>query len=115
MFSADPGRLNMTAFDDVNGMRRALQPFLPGVEVERIVGWDWAGDPLALGTWCIYRPGQLAEVLPDLRTTEGRLFFASADSCTGWRSCIDGAIQSGYRSARHVDAYLAADRTTSRS
>ncbi len=89
VFSANPDRLHMTAFDDTDGMQEALQPLLPGVEVESIAGWDWNDDPLALGTWCIYRPGQLAKVLPDLRTTEGRLFFAGADSAKAWRSFID--------------------------
>ncbi|MFD6186001.1 flavin monoamine oxidase family protein [Streptomyces goshikiensis] len=106
VFSANPNRLPMTAFDDTAGMQEALQPLLPGAEVESIVGWDWANDPLALGTWCIYRPGQLARVLPDLRTTEGRLFFAGADSAAAWRSFIDGAIESGYRAARDIDNSL---------
>ncbi|GHG75241.1 monoamine oxidase [Streptomyces griseocarneus] len=106
VFSANPKKLKMTQFDDVQGMQTALQPLLPGVEVESIVGWDWSNDPLALGTWCIYRPGQLAKVLPDLRTTEGRLFFAGADSASTWRGFIDGAIESGYRSARDIDSYL---------
>ncbi|AYV25201.1 Pseudooxynicotine oxidase [Streptomyces sp. ADI95-16] len=105
-FSSNPDRLPMSAFDDTAGMQEALQPLLPGVEVESIVGWDWSNDPLSLGTWCIYRPGQLAGILPDLRTTEGRLFFAGADSAIGWRSFIDGAIQSGYHTARHIDDYL---------
>jgi monoamine oxidase len=99
-------RLPMSSFEDAAGMQDALQPLLPGVEVERIVGWDWTNDPLALGTWAIYRPGQLAQVLPDLRTSEGRLFFAGADSAAAWRSFIDGAIESGYRAARNIDGYL---------
>ena len=103
VFAANLQRLPMSSFDDVAGMQAALQPLLPDVEVERIVGWDWADDPLALGTWCIYRPGQLARVLPDPRSTEGRLFFAGADSAIAWRSFIDGAIQSGYRAARDID------------
>ncbi|MFD4923066.1 flavin monoamine oxidase family protein [Streptomyces goshikiensis] len=107
VFSANPDKMQMTAFDDVPGMQTALQPLLPGVEVESIVGWDWSNDPLALGTWCIYRPGQLTKVLPDLRTTEGRLFFAGSDSASTWRGFIDGAIESGYRSARDIDSYLA--------
>lgn len=36
--------------DDVQGMRTALQPLPPGVEVESIVGRDWSNDPLALDT-----------------------------------------------------------------
>jgi pseudooxynicotine oxidase len=106
VFSANPERLAMSGFDDAAGMQDALQPLLPGVEVEEIVGWDWAHDPLALGTWCIYRPGQLARLLPDLRATEGRLFFAGADSAIAWRSFIDGAIESGYRAARDIDSRL---------
>ncbi|MFD7399357.1 hypothetical protein ACVWXB_008138 [Streptomyces sp. TE12347] len=46
----------------------------------KTLGWETPAERLskllALGTWCIFRPGQLARVLPDLRTTEGRLFFA---------------------------------------
>ena len=115
VFATNPQRLPMSSFDDVGGMQDALQPLLPGVEVESIVGWDWANDPLALGTWCIYRPGQLAQVLPELHTTEGRLFFAGADSAIAWRSFIDGAIQSGYHGARHIDDYLTVGAHQARS
>jgi monoamine oxidase len=108
VFSSIPERLPMSGFDDLAGMQEALQPLLPGVEVERIIGWDWANDPHALGTWCIFRPGQLAQVLPELRATEGRLFFASGDSAIAWRSSIDWAIEGGYHGARHIDDYLTA-------
>ena len=94
------------AFGDVPGTQAALQPLLPGVVVERIIGQDWVNDPFALGTWCILRPGQLARLTPELRRTEGRLFFAGADSAPVWRSFIDGAIASGYRAARDVDSHL---------
>lgn len=92
---------------DAAKMQAALQPLLPGVEVERVFGWDWAADPLALGTWCVFRPGQPDRVLPELRRTEGRIFFASGDSSIAWRGFIDGAIESGYRSAREIDRFLA--------
>ena len=52
--------------------------------------------------------GAAGQVLPELRATEGRLFFASGDSAIAWRSFIDGAIESGYRAARHIDDYLTA-------
>jgi monoamine oxidase len=83
--------------------------------VESIIGWDWANDPLALGTWCNFRPGQLAQVLPDLRTTEGRLFFAGRDSAIAWRSSIDGAIEGGYRAARDIDDRLTTSGHPARS
>ena len=116
VFSSIPERLPMSGFDDVAGMQDALQPFLPGVEVERIIGWDWANDPLALGTWCIYRPGQLARVLPELRATEG--LGCSFPPAATRRS--RGAPPSTGRSiavlgARHIDDYLTAGGQQARS
>jgi monoamine oxidase len=103
VFGADPKRL---AIDDLAGMQKALRRLLPGVEVESIFGWDWNADPFAHGAWCIFRPGQLTRFLPELRRSEGRLFFASGDSAVAWRSFIDGAIESGYRAAREIDGFL---------
>ncbi|MFF8262584.1 hypothetical protein [Streptomyces virginiae] len=50
MFSANPDKAQMGEFDDAQDMRTALQPLLPGVEVESVVGWDWSNDALALDT-----------------------------------------------------------------
>ena len=44
--------------------------------------------------------------MPDLRTTEGQMYFAGADGAIAWRSFIDGAIESGYRAARDIDNHL---------
>ena len=105
VFGNDPKRLPL---DDVAAMQTALRRLLPGVDVERIFGWDWAADPFALGTWCVFRPGQADRLLPELRRSEGRFFFASGDSAIAWHGCIDGAIESGYRAAREIDRYLTA-------
>jgi len=103
VFGNDSKRLPL---EDVAGMQVALRRLLPGVEVERTFGWNWTADPFALGAWCIFRPGQLARLLPELRRNDGRLFFASGDSAVAWRGFIDGAIESGYRAAREIDRYL---------
>ncbi|MFD4866202.1 hypothetical protein [Streptomyces sp. NPDC058412] len=50
VFSANPDKLQMTEFDDAQGMQTALQPLLPGAEVESTVGWDWSNDPLTPDT-----------------------------------------------------------------
>jgi pseudooxynicotine oxidase len=102
VFGYDPRRLPL---DDVAAMQVALRPLLPGARVQSIFGWNWAGDPLARGTWCMFRPGQ-GRVLPELRRSEGRFFFAGGDSAIGWRGTIDGAIESGYRAAREIDRFL---------
>ncbi len=103
VFGNSPQKL---PFGDVPKMQTALARLLPGVRVESQFGWDWDADPYSLGTWCVFKPGQPGRLLPDLREQEGRLFFASADSAEGWRGFIDGAIESGYRSAREIDQYL---------
>jgi monoamine oxidase len=103
VFGNSPQKL---PFGDVARMQTALARLLPGVKVESLFGWDWDADPYALGTWCIYQPGQPGRLLPGLREQEGRLFFASADSAIAWRGFIDGAIESGYRAAREIDQYL---------
>ena len=93
-------------YGDVARLQAALEPLLPGARVDSVFGWDWDADPYALGTWCVFRPGQPGRVLPSLREQEGRLFFASGDSAIAWRGFIDGAIESGYRGAREIDRYL---------
>jgi monoamine oxidase len=108
VFAASPEPF---AGHDAAKIQAALRPLLPGIEVERVFGWDWAADPLALGTWCVFKPGQPDRVLPELRRTENRIFFASGDSAIGWRGFIDGAIESGYRSAHDIHRFLAKPAT----
>ena len=103
LFGNDPER---PPLDDVAAMQVALRRLLPDVRVESVLGWSWRHDPFALGTWCVFRPGQPGRLLRELRQSEGCVFFASADSAIGWRGCIDGAIESGYRAAREIDDYL---------
>jgi pseudooxynicotine oxidase len=70
--------------------------------VVKATGHDWSGDEFSDGAWCWYKPNQLTKYLKALQTREGNLFFASADSANGWRGFIDGAVESGLRSAREV-------------
>lgn len=106
-FASNPSKLPITRFDDVAGLQDALQTLLPGVEVEQIVGWDWVNDPLALGTWCIYRPGQLAQILPDLRTTEGRLFFAGALPARPDRRTVAKEMAAQPQATSHLEENMA--------
>lgn len=79
----------------------AVELLLPGAQVLDVVAHNWAHDPHALGTWAIYRPGQMAH-LEALVAPEGRVVFAGSDIALGWRGYIDGAIESGLRAAREV-------------
>jgi monoamine oxidase len=88
----DASRLDPT---DRGQVERAIRVFAPGAEVRACDGHDWTRDPYAKGTWAAYRPGQLGRWHADVRTPEGRLFFAGSDIAEGWAGFMDGAIESG--------------------
>ncbi|WP_175688895.1 flavin monoamine oxidase family protein [Burkholderia anthina] len=98
-----PGLLDI---NDEQAVQTALRTILPGVDVLATTGYQWTADPYSQGTWCFYRPGQMEDALMPLRTREGAIFFASADSALGWRGFIDGAIGSGTRIAQEVHTFL---------
>jgi len=88
--------------NDREAVEKALRVYLPDVDVVDCWGHGWTSDPYAQGTWCSYRPGQLVRYGRELEQSEGRLVFAGADICEGWRGFIDGAIGSGTRAAREI-------------
>jgi hypothetical protein len=79
----------------------ALAQLLPDVQILEVVAHDWMSDPYSCGTWANFRPGQAGRIEALIRP-EGRLYFAGADIALGWRGFIDGAIESGLRTARQV-------------
>ncbi|MER8569372.1 FAD-dependent oxidoreductase [Mesorhizobium sp. M0924] len=87
-------------------VQRAIRSFLPDAEVLAIAGHDWRHDPFSLETWAVFRPGQITRHDKHVRTTEGLLSFAGAHTALHWPGFIDGAIESGFRSAREVSALL---------
>ena len=94
-----PGGLDQ---NDEEQVQQAVRQLIPGAEVVAVLGYEWTVDPYSKGTWCWYRPGMLSDSLEALRTAEGAVHFASADSSNGWRGFIDGAIQSGVETAHNV-------------
>lgn len=79
------------------------------VNVIGSAGYDWAADPFSLSAWPAYGVGQLSR-LPDLQRPEGNLSFAGAITANGWHEFIDGAVESGLRSAREVQTLLGGAR-----
>jgi monoamine oxidase len=92
------------AFDvnDRQAVQQVIRQFLPEAEVVAVKGHDWASDPLAGGTWSVFRPQQLTRYLRELQRPEGRMFFAGSDVANGWNGFIDGAIETGLRVGREV-------------
>ena len=91
---------------DVRVVEHELQKFLPNCKVKYVFGHDWRNDPFIQSTWSWYKPGQISSNLSVLQTSEPPLFFASGDSSSSWRGCIDGALQSGLTCVRNVQEYL---------
>ena len=92
--------------DDPEPVARAIEELLPGARVEEVGGHDWVRDPLAGETWASYGPGRSLRWLPELERLEGRVAFAGSDIARGWGSYMDGAIETGLRAGREVEAIL---------
>jgi monoamine oxidase len=102
-FGTGPELLDVTSRDDI---RRAVQQFAPDAQVVATDAHDWNADEFSQGTWMAYRPGQLSRFHSAFQETEGRLAFAGSDLALGWAGWMDGAIETGTRAARQVEALL---------
>ena len=85
---------------------RAIEDLLPGARVEEVGGHDWVRDPFARETWATYSPGTWLRWVPELERMEGRIAFAGSDIARGWGSYMDGAIETGLRAGREIEAIL---------
>ncbi len=94
------------SLSDPDAVTRAIEDLLPGARVEEIGGHDWVGDPFARETWAAYGPGTWLRWVPELERMEGRIAFAGSDIARGWGSYMDGAIETGLRAGREIEAVL---------
>jgi monoamine oxidase len=91
---------------NIDSVEKELRKLLPNIKIRYLLGHDWRNDPFVLGTWSWYKPGQMSSSLAALQKSEPPIFFASGDIADGWRGFIDGALESGLTSVRHVQQYL---------
>jgi monoamine oxidase len=91
---------------DPDSVAGAIEDVLPGARVEEIGGHDWVQDPFARETWATYAPGTWLRWLPELELVEGRIAFAGSDIARGSGSYVDGAIETGLRAGREIEAIL---------
>jgi monoamine oxidase len=73
------------------------------VEYEGGLAYSWADDPWALGAYPTYAAGQVIDLFPAVRQSEGRLHFAG-DHASVWPGWMQGALESANRVARVIDA-----------
>jgi len=61
----------------------------------------WDRDPLTLGTYSYFAPGQMTALAPHLAEPSGRIHFAG-EHTDAWQATMNGAISSGIRAAREI-------------
>jgi monoamine oxidase len=78
-----------------------LFPGAKGLSGER-VHTDWTNDPLSLGAYSCFGPGQMAAAAPCMHATHGRMLLAGehTDEFSGF---MEGALRSGTRVAAAID------------
>jgi monoamine oxidase len=89
---------------DLPAVQRELDGILPGYEVIEATAHDWLSDEFSRGTWAIHRPGWYEHHHAAMQRPEGAVVFAGSDIANGWSGFIDGAIESGLRSASLASA-----------
>ncbi|MDA3630765.1 NAD(P)/FAD-dependent oxidoreductase [Saccharopolyspora sp. WRP15-2] len=93
--------------DDLADVQRAVREFAPEAEVLDAHSYAWVHDEFSKGTWATFRAGQFAKYELPVGRAEGRVHFSGSHTARRWRAFIDGAIESGKRTAAEV---LAADQ-----
>jgi monoamine oxidase len=66
----------------------------------------WDEDEWARGATAFYEPGQMTSLLPHVARPEGRLYFAGEHTSVWIDGWMQGALESGNRVAREVNAAL---------
>jgi monoamine oxidase len=65
--------------------------------------YAWYGDRWTRGAFALFAPQQQTELHPDIVRPEGRIWFAG-EHCSLHHAWIQGALESGIRAAREIDA-----------
>ncbi len=105
ILSITVARASTIDLNDDASIQKAIRQLFPGADVLSSAAWDWSIDPYSLGAWPAYRVGQMSRV-HEFRKPAERLFFAGGFTADGWHEHIDGAVESGLRVGREVQAFL---------
>ncbi|WP_246197234.1 flavin monoamine oxidase family protein [Cytobacillus depressus] len=99
---------------DKIAVEKALQYWIPDIEVIESTGHDWVNDEFSLETWPMLKPNQLTSYHQEWNTPENAVFLAGTTYANGWAGFIDGAIESGLTVSRRVHKFLTGELTFSK-
>lgn len=102
-FGPDAAKIDIHSRKDVEA---AVQKVLPKVQILDFTGHDWMTDPASGQTWSMDKRGQFSLYHRELQRPEKGIFLAGEGLADGWAGVMDGAIESGWHTARKAAAYL---------
>lgn len=102
--------LNWLDGNNRDSVQSAINRFLPEAEVVACTATDWKHEPYTQGSWSHYGPGQVRRFEEHLPTSQGRLFFAGADTSWRWSGYVEGAVATGLRAAENAHTSLKAGK-----
>ncbi|GMB09511.1 monoamine oxidase [Thermolongibacillus altinsuensis] len=97
--------------NDREAVEKALQHWIPEIEVIESTGHDWVNDEFSRETWPMLKPNQLTTYFEEWNTPENRVYLAGTTYAKGWAGFIDGAIESGLTVSRRVHKHLTGENT----
>lgn len=87
-------------------VEEALRTIMPEVEVLSVDEEDWKENDYRGGGFTAYAPGQLTSYDSALRSSEGRVHFATSDISQKWAGWIEGALGTGRDAAQSALSLL---------
>jgi monoamine oxidase len=96
----------MSESERINYALRQVELIYPGMRenFEGGVTKCWDEDEWARGASAFYKPGQFSSLLPHVARPEGRIYFAGEHTSVWIDGWMQGALESGNRVAREVNA-----------
>ncbi|MEY2548940.1 MAG: monoamine oxidase [Verrucomicrobiota bacterium] len=95
------------------GFASQVEKIYPGAAeafTKKAVRQHWPSVPFALGSYTCYKPGQYSTLSDFVATSVGNLFFAGEHTSGEYNGYMEGAAESGERSAKEVLAKIGARR-----
>ncbi|MFT3766533.1 MAG: FAD-dependent oxidoreductase [Minicystis sp.] len=82
----------------IDYVKSGVKAFFPEIETEFDNGQFkvWQDDPWVGGGWAYYKPGQMKDMFPAAKKSEGRLFFCG-EHTSAWSGWMQGALESANR------------------
>jgi len=95
----------MTEDERINYTLEHMEKIFPGIRqyFEGGVTKSWGDDPWARGCSVYLKPGQVTSLLPHIARPEGRVHFAGTHTHPARAGWMQGALESGIRTAREVN------------